>query len=312
MRSTSTRRAAGRDHSDGGTGRARRGRTLLAAVTIVAVAVLGACSSDDDSASSDGASSTTTTTTAAPSTSGAKELVVLVSNDDGIGAPGIDALVEGLRSVPDTKVIVSAPATQQSGTDGKTTPGGPPPGVDATTASGFAGKAVPGFPADSVNWALDGGITEKPDLVITGINAGENLGKLTEVSGTVGAARAAANHGIPALATSQGIAGTPDYPTGVKVVLDWLAEHRSEVLAGEYSASTPAPVWNMNFPNCAPGTTNRGVIEVPVDTSDDPQFQQPDCASTATGPATDLAAFKIGFVPLTELSATPTAPAPGG
>src|SRR6478735_6111426 len=278
----------------------RSTRPLLNALLILALVLVGACSSDD-SDSSDAKESTTaakeTTTTAT------KDLVVLVSNDDGIGAPGIDALVEGLRKVPNTKVIVSAPAANQSGSGGKTTPGGPPAGVDATTASGYPGKSVAGFPADSVNWALDGGISEKPDLVITGINAGENLGKFTELSGTVGAARAAANHGIPALATSQGIAGTPDYPTGVKYVLDWVDQHRADLLAGRYAGSNPAKVWNMNFPNCLPGTTARGVVEVPVDTTDAEQFKQSDCASTEANPATDLAAFRIGFVPLSELSA---------
>ena len=184
--------------------------------------------------------------------------------------------MEGLRKVPDTKVIVSAPASQQSGTGGKTTPGGAQ-ASDATTASGFPAHAVAGFPADSVNWALDGGITDTPDVVITGINSGENLGKFTELSGTVGAARAAAAHGIPALATSQGIAGTVDFPTGVKYTLDWLAKNRADILAGKYAGKKPAPVWNMNFPNCAAGTTARGVIEVPVDTSDAEQFKQPDC-----------------------------------
>ena len=286
----------------------RSARPLVGALLIAALALVGACSSDD-SASSGDADGSSTTAAKETTTTEARDLVVLVSNDDGIGAPGIDALVEGLRKVPNTKVIVSAPATQQSGTGGKTTPGGPPAGVDATTASGFPGKAVPGFPADSVNWALDGGITEKPDVVITGINSGENLGQFTELSGTVGAARAAANHGIPALATSQGVAGTPDYPTGTTLVLQWLDQNRGDLLAGKYTGSNPAKVWNMNFPNCAPGTKNRGVIEVPVDTTQDPQFQQPDCASTATNPPSDLAAFKIGFVPLSELSAVAAPPA---
>ena len=288
--------------------RIRRARTTagrVAAAALVAAFVFtgAACSSDDDAASDGGSEESTTSTTEA------KELVILVSNDDGIGAPGIDALVQGLSALPDTRVIVSAPASQQSGTGGKTTPGGPPAGVDSTTASGFAGKAVPGFPADSVNWALDGGITETPDLVITGINSGENLGTFTELSGTVGAARAAANKGIPALATSQGIAGQVDYPTGVRYVLEWLDENRQAILDGEFSGATPAPVWNMNFPNCAPGTETRGVIEVPVDTTDAEQFKEPDCASTEANPATDLAAFKVGFVPLSELSATAAPPA---
>lgn len=81
-------------------------------------------------------------------------LVILVSNDDGIGADGIGALVEALRARPDTTLVVSAPATNQSGKGDSTTPGGAP-GAPEATESGFAGTAVAGTPADSVQYALD-------------------------------------------------------------------------------------------------------------------------------------------------------------
>ena len=91
---------------------------------------------------------------------------------------------------PATEVTVVAPATNQSGTGGQTTPG-PLTVTDATTASGYPAKAVAGFPADTVIWALDqGGVTQKPDLVVSGINFGQNLGPAVAISGTVGAAEA--------------------------------------------------------------------------------------------------------------------------
>ena len=64
--------------------------------------------------------------------------------------------------------------------------------------------------------ALAGADPTKPDVVLSGINQGQNLGALSDVSGTVGAARTAARHGIPALAVSQGTGNPPDYAAGAK------------------------------------------------------------------------------------------------
>ena len=154
-------------------------------------------------------------------------LVILVSNDDGIGADGIDALVEALRTRPDTTLVVSAPATNQSGKGDSTTAGGAP-GSPGTTKSGFAGTAVAGTPADSVQYALDNPGTEgPPDLVMTGSNDGQNIGFLAPISGTVGAAQTGARAGIPALAVSQGLGDPPDFPSSVGAAIDWLDAHEA-------------------------------------------------------------------------------------
>src|SRR5215218_5547180 len=128
-----------------------------------------------------------------------QELRVLVSNDDGVKAPGIDALVKGLRKLSKVKVTVVAPAENQSGTGGKTTPGAVK-ATRTTTKSGYPAIAVKGYPADSVNYALSKVVKKSQiDLVIAGINSGANLGPFVDLSGTVGAARAAAQKGLPAL-----------------------------------------------------------------------------------------------------------------
>ena len=72
-------------------------------------------------------------------------ITVLVTNDDGVSAPGIDALVQALRTSKNTKVVVVAPATNQTSTGGATTPGTLPT-APATTASGYAATAVQGYP----------------------------------------------------------------------------------------------------------------------------------------------------------------------
>ena len=200
----------------------------------LAIAAGTACSSS----SKDSAGTASTTTAPAAPTTVAEPLRVLVTNDDGVAAPGIDALVEGLRALPNTSVTVVAPATNQSG-KGSALTTGTLTARDATTKSGFTSKAVAGTPADTIVWAIDDrGIPQRPHVVLSGINEGQNLGTLVDVSGTVGAARAAAQRGIPALAASQGIP-SPEYASGVRAVLTWLAAHRAELLARD-TASTGA------------------------------------------------------------------------
>jgi len=289
-----------------------RTRTFGALAAVLVLGLFGAaCSSDDDSSSSTTAGDTTSTTEATEDSTtttaeAAQTLTILVSNDDGVGAPGIDAVVTALAAMPDTEVIVSAPATQQSGTGGKTTEG-VLVANDATTASGYAAKAIEGFPADSVNWALDGGITETPQLVVTGINSGQNLGGLADaVSGTVGAARAAVAHGIPALATSMGESSQADYALAATYVVAWVEEHRAALLSGELAGDVIL-LQNMNIPHCHTGAI-RGEVEVTLAPGTDGAFEEQNCESTEAAAADDITAFNNGFVTLSDLPPVQLAP----
>src|SRR4051794_1622826 len=182
--------------------------TRIRAATVLAVAALltGACSSSKPDA---GSAATTTATTVA-----AGPLQILVTNDDGYGAKGIDAVVQALQALPDTEVTVVAPLANQSGVGGKTTPG-PLTATDVQTLSGHPAKAVDGTPADAIIWAIDQhGIDFTPDLVVSGLNFGQNVGSAVDISGTVGAARAAAARGIPALAASQSLPDPAAFPVG--------------------------------------------------------------------------------------------------
>jgi len=264
-------------------------------VVAAAALAVSACGGDDEAESN-------TTTTAAPATTTAPEaLTVLVTNDDGYAAPGIDALVEGLTAVEGLEVIAVAPATDRTGTGGSTTPGALVTEA-VETASGHPATAVVGFPADTIRAAVED-LGLEPDLVISGVNLGQNLGPITEVSGTVGAALAAAAKGIPALAVSQGLGegGPPDYPSGVTHALDWLAGHRDELAAGPDDGAGVRAV-NLNVPTCAEGEV-RGVVEVRLaEQSEAAGAVEPaDCASTLTGADDDVEAFHNGYVTLTEL-----------
>ena len=125
---------------------------------------------------------------------------ILLTNDDGVRAPGILAAAQALKSIGEVTIV--APATNQSG-KGHSITIEDPIYVDAVTLSGdLQATSVAGTPATSVKVALGTLLTRKPDLVVSGINRGWNLGSVTYVSGTVGAAREAALAGIPAIAAS--------------------------------------------------------------------------------------------------------------
>jgi 5'-nucleotidase len=226
-------------------------------------------------------------------------LRILVTNDDGYASQGIDAVVEALRALPDVEITVVAPAENQSGR-GDSTTDGPVEATDTTTASGYPAVAVAGTPADSVNHALDVVLADAgPDLVVSGSNEGQNLGIITDVSGTVGAARTAARRGIPALAISQGIAEAPDFAAGVTAALDWIEEHRDAVLSFE---GATADVWSINAPTCAVGV-NKGVIEIATATESigTEVGTDTDCSVELAEPSNDVEAFNAGWITLSNV-----------
>ena len=256
------------------------------------------------------------------SDSSSDPLRILVTNDDGVDAEGIDRVVQALVADSNNIVIVSAPAGETSGSADATVDDDPPPpcadgtgeGTEASTASGYDSDvwAVDGCPADAVLFALENLYPEEPPhVVLSGINAGQNVGFISEtiisqISGTVGAAKTAACSGVPALASSQGSApagGEIDYETGLQEVLRWLEDNRSALLAGDVPLDT---ITSINIPSCAPGTSIRGRVEVPLGT-ETPDFlegqalpiAEQDCESTLEDPQDDLEAFFSGFVAIT-------------
>lgn len=297
----------------------RRGRQSVVLALVAVSLVLAGCSDDkgDDKGAAD---STTTTATSAPdgsststtgtSTTGtatAKKLHILVTNDDGYASDGIDAVVQGLLTLPDVEVTVVAPLEQQSAQGGKSTDGEVAV-TDVKTKSGYAAKAVDGFPVDSVRVAIDE-LKIEADLTVSGINAGQNLGPLLDLSGTVGAARASVARGIPALAVSQGL-GAPayDYQVAVPLVLDWVRDMRESILAKK--AATV--VTSLNVPSCAAGTV-KGLVEVPSETDGDDNLalKPQDCGSAKKFAAgmKEVEAFTVGYATINEVPSEPQKPA---
>ncbi|GJM13654.1 MAG: 5'-nucleotidase SurE [Pseudohongiella sp.] len=127
---------------------------------------------------------------------------VLLSNDDGIESPRLHALHSALSQLADVEVVVSAPNVNQSGASqssiGSIT-------VDNFQRDGrFFGYAVHGRPADAVRFGIKELGKDRPfDIVVSGINRGANVGDVSHLSGTVGAAMEGLYHGLPAIAVSE-------------------------------------------------------------------------------------------------------------
>jgi len=125
---------------------------------------------------------------------------ILISNDDGIHAPGILALLEVAQEFGD--VVVVAPDSPQSGMGQAITFDKPLRVYKSQLHDGRAGYACNGTPADSVKMGLGVLLSRMPDLVLSGINHGLNTSISAVYSGTISAAREGAIHGFPAIAFS--------------------------------------------------------------------------------------------------------------
>jgi 5'-nucleotidase len=247
-------------------------------------------------------------------------LEILVTNDDGVGAEGIDELVEALILEPNVSVTVVAPKLNQSGSSDQTSPISELSEVDPplTTLSGYPAISIEstdldpprngsGSPADAVRW----GLIQKnlsPDIVISGTNAGQNVGPASAASGTVGAARTARRSGVPAIATSTGgevnILGPYDYPTSVDETLKLFREWR----LGE-RPNTIFTVHSINIPSCETGFSLRGTIEsvltvggcIPPTNDWLTQSCDPGAGVPVVDGATDVEAFHNGYVSIADV-----------
>jgi len=162
-------------------------------------------------------------------------LNILITNDDGISSSGIKALESELGKKHNTYLI--APLKERS--------------VTSMALTVFQSMRVErindnhyiadGFPVDCVNIGLYAEIFPSIDLVLSGINRGVNMGYDVHYSGTVGAAKHGALHGVPSLAVSSGRIDPEDgYEREAKLVSGFLDLYFKDIAPGE--------VWNLNFP----------------------------------------------------------------
>lgn len=180
---------------------------------------------------------------------------ILLTNDDGIFAPGLAALYKQLTRLG--KVTVAAPSDCRSGAGHSIT-------LDELTCEyvdivgKFAGYSVNGSPADCVKLALKEliGPKEKVDLVVSGMNHGANVGINVFYSGTVAGAIEAAFYDLPAIAVSAAMDEPLDF--------DRAAEYAFEVIR-QIKGISPNDVVNLNIPRLSKGAP-KGIMVVPQST----------------------------------------------
>ncbi len=225
---------------------------------------------------------------------------ILISNDDGYLAPGINALADALASVAD--IVVVAPDSNRSGASNSLSLDRP---LSVTrAANGF--YFVNGTPTDCVHIALTGMLDYRPDLIVSGINNGQNMGDDTLYSGTVAAATEGFLFGIPAIAFSQVDHGWAHIDSAARVARDLVLRRFDEL---------PSPyLLNVNIPNLpyeqlttmAATRLGRRHQAEPVIRAQDPRGREifwigPPGATRDAGEGTDFYATTQGQVSITPL-----------
>lgn len=247
---------------------------------------------------------------------------VLVTNDDGVAAPGIHHLARAVAK-GGHDVVVAAPLDDRSGSGAALgrlhvdehidVEAYAVPGLDAP-AFGIAGP-----PALAVLTCCLGGLGPPCDVVVSGINPGANTGRATLHSGTVGAALTAANFGVSAVALSL-VPGTPMHwstATAFAVrALDWLTAAPPRTVLNVNVPDRPLPeVAGVRAADLAPFGTVRAAIsdaDLPVGAPGTPGRLQMELRATGDElpEGCDTALVLAGFVAVTELVGVRAAPSP--
>lgn len=225
---------------------------------------------------------------------------ILISNDDGYQAPGIQALAAALAEIATIHVV--APDRDRSGASNSLTLDTP---VRARRAeNGFT--YVDGTPTDCVHLAITGLLEHEPDMVVAGINSGANLGDDVLYSGTVAAAMEGRFLGLPAIAVSL-TDGARHFETAARVSVDLVRR----VLSGALPVDT---ILNVNVPD-VPWNELQGMQATrlghrhksePVVAMQDPRGRPvywvgPAGSEQDAGPGTDFFAIRSGHVSVTPL-----------
>ena len=174
---------------------------------------------------------------------------ILICNDDGYQASGIVALYEALKTIADVEVV----APEQNNSAKSNALSLHTPMYVQTAANGF--RYINGTPADCVHIALTGLLGYRPDLVVSGINNGANMGDDTIYSGTVGAAMEGYLFGIPAIAFSQTEKGWAHIDVAAQQARNLVQQLIPSLESLAEGAQPTVPPWllNVNIPNLPAG-----------------------------------------------------------
>lgn len=226
---------------------------------------------------------------------------ILISNDDGVHAPGLLLLAKAMEKLADVTVV--APDRNRSGVSNSLTLTNPLRVV--TASNGF--YSVNGTPTDCVHLAVTGLLKETPDIVLSGINEGSNLSDDVLYSGTVAAATEGRFLGLPSIAISLAGPRCEHYDTAAHIAKILVEQLRQTPL-------TTNTILNVNVPDM-PLTELRGIqvtrlgtrhIAEPTVKSEDPRGRKiywvgPPGIEQDAGPGTDFYAVNAGYVSVTPL-----------
>ena len=178
---------------------------------------------------------------------------ILLTNDDGISAPGLQAARRALVELDGVEVDVIAPNSNRSAIGRGITTRSPLSVEEVNFEDGRVGYATDGTPVDCVRFAELGLVGGRPDLIVSGINHGANLGDDITYSGTVAAALEGIVLGIPAVALSQqSSAGGLGYVSG-RFDFKVAAAFTAQLVSRLTEVSMPeATLINVNCPSCEP------------------------------------------------------------
>lgn len=231
--------------------------------------------------------------------------LILLTNDDGIRAPGLRVLSRALQALGE--VVVVAPLDERSAVSHALTIHRP----IRIHPFGKGRFAITGTPVDCVLFALQKISPRRPALLVSGINAGANLGDDTLYSGTVAAAREGSMYQIPSIAVSAALAKTrPDYSLA--------ADFTCRLAACVLHRGLPSGVFlNLNFPERRPlgvRITRQGskLVQSLITEKDDPRGKKyywigEDQSEWHGDPDTDYFAVRNGYISITPLQRDQTA-----
>jgi 5'-nucleotidase len=226
---------------------------------------------------------------------------ILVSNDDGYLAPGVAALADAMRLFGEVTVV--APEQNHSGASNSLTLTRPLTVHRADNGFLF----INGTPTDCVHIALTGLLEQPPDLVVSGINNGQNMGDDTIYSGTVAGAMEGFLFGVPAIAFSLVERGYAHLDSAARIAADIVARYMADPIPGPF-------LLNVNIPNL-PYEAIAGITGTrlgrrhhaePVIRSENPRGETIYWVGGAgsardAGPGTDFHATANGYVSVTPL-----------
>ena len=228
---------------------------------------------------------------------------ILLSNDDGIDSPLLATLRQELAALPGVEIVVSAPNENMSGSSHASD--APPIVVDRIMRENeIFGYAVHGKPADAVRFGLvELGKDDPFDLVVSGINLGANVGDVSHLSGTVGAAMEAIYLGVPAIAISQEVRDV-NTEASAKFAAQLVARYQREGAPDGILISINIPAGELK------GVVVRPMGDSYLQTASYPLIEQADNRSTydreriivpSTDSTTDTFSFQQGYITLTPL-----------